>query len=98
MRPAHSLAHAEYLAVAAAPVVLFPEEPMLGQWVLETEEVDCEPVLVDVVVVDVLVCAKTTPIDETTATNEMAMTEYATMLLLLVLKPILKLVFRFTSQ
>jgi hypothetical protein len=77
---------------------------MLGQLTLELEpeEVDCDPALVwlpvEVVVVFVLACAKTTPTDESAATTEMARTEYARMLLLLLPKPILKLISRFTSQ
>jgi hypothetical protein len=72
---------------------------MLGQWTLEPEDVDCDPVLdwlpVEVVVEVVLVCAKTPPIDESAAMTDMARTEYARMLLLLLLKPILKLIFSF---
>jgi len=75
---------------------------MLGQWTLEPEDVDCDPVLdrlpVEVVVEVVLVCAKTPPIDESAAMTDMARIEYARMLLLLLLKPTLKLIFRFTSQ
>jgi hypothetical protein len=72
---------------------------MLGQWTLEPEDVDCDPVLdwlpVEVVVVVVLACAKTPPIDESAAMTDMTSTEYASMLLLLLLKPILKLIFPF---
>jgi hypothetical protein len=68
---------------------------------LEPEELDCEPVpvwlLEEVVVVDVVAlgCAKTPPMDESAATTEVASIEYAKMLRLLVLKPILKLMFSF---
>jgi hypothetical protein len=72
---------------------------MLGQWTLEPEDVDCEPVLdwlpKEVVVVVVLGCAKAPPIDESAAMTDTARTEYARMLLLLLLKPILKLIFSF---
>jgi hypothetical protein len=73
---------------------------MLGQWTLEPEDVDCDPVLdwlpVEVVVVVVLLaCAKTPPIEESAATTDIARTEYARMLLLLLLKLILKLIFSF---
>jgi hypothetical protein len=75
---------------------------MLGQWTLEPEDVDCDPVLdwlpAEVVVVVVLACAKTPPIDESAAMTDMARTEYARMLLLLLLKPILKLIFSFHLQ
>jgi len=71
----------------------------LGHWTLEPEEPDWDPVLAwlleDVVVAVALVCAKTPPIDESPAMTEMARTEYARMLLLLLLKPILKLMFSF---
>jgi hypothetical protein len=75
-------------------------EPMLGQWTLEEpEELGCDPVLVwlpvEVVVVVLLVCAKTPPIDESVPMTEMARIEYARMLLLLLLKPTLKLNFSF---
>jgi hypothetical protein len=71
---------------------------MLGQWTLEVpEELDCDPGLVwlpeEVIVVVLLVCAKTPPIDESVAMTEMARIEYARMLLLLLLKPTLKLNF-----
>ena len=75
--------------------------PMLGHGPLEPEELDCEPVpawlLEEVVVVDAVAlgCAKTTPMDESAATTEIASVEYARMLRLLVLKPILKLMFSF---
>lgn len=72
---------------------------MLGQWTLEPEDADCDPVLdwlpVEDVAVVVLACAKTPPIDESAATTDMARIEYARMLLLLLLKPILKLIFSF---
>jgi hypothetical protein len=75
---------------------------MLGQWTLEPEDVDCDPVLdwlpVEVAVVVVLVCAKTPPIDVSAAMTDTARTEYARMLLLLLLKPILKLIFSFHLQ
>jgi hypothetical protein len=51
-----------------------------------------------VVVLVVLACAKTPAIDESAAMTDMARTEYARMLLLLVLKPILKLIFSFHLQ
>jgi len=57
--------------------------------------------LEDVVAVVVLVwgvCAKTPPIDDRAAMTEMERTEYARMLLLLLLKPILKLMFPFHLQ
>ncbi len=47
------------------------------------------------VVVVVLVCAKTPPMAESAAMTEMARTEYARTLRLLVLRPILKLMFPF---
>jgi hypothetical protein len=74
---------------------------MLGQWTLEPDDVDWDPVPVwlpvevVVVVVDVLVCAKTPAIDESAAMTDIARIEYARMLLLLLLKPILKLIFSF---
>jgi hypothetical protein len=74
-------------------------EPMLGHGPLEPEEPDCDAVLVwllvEVAVAVVLACAKTPLIDESAAMTEMARTEYARMLLLLLLKPILKLIFSF---
>ena len=75
---------------------------MLGHWTLEPEELDWDPVFAwlpeEVVVVVVLGCAKTPPMDDSAAMTEMARTEYARMLLLLLLKLILKLMFRFTSH
>ena len=66
------------------------------------EELDWDPVLVwlpeELVVVLVLVCAKTPPTDESAAMTEMARIEYARMLRLVVLKPTLNSCFRFTSQ
>jgi hypothetical protein len=86
--------------VAAAGAVLAAFEPMLGQWTLEApEELDCDPVLVwlpvEFAVVVLLVCAKTPPTDESVAMTEMARIEYARMLLLLLLKPTLKLIFSY---
>jgi hypothetical protein len=99
-RSATRQAYAEYRAVAAAGAAPFPAlAPMFGQWTLEPEELDCDPVLVwlpvELVVVVVLVCAKTPPIDEMAAMADIARIEYARTLLLLLLKPILKLIFSF---
>jgi len=70
---------------------------MLGQLTLEPEELDCDPVLVwlavEVVVVAVVVCAKTAATDDSAATAEMARIEYARTFFLLLPKPILKLIF-----
>ena len=99
MRAVTRQAYAEYRAVAAAGAVPLPAlEPMLGQWTLEEpEELDCDPVLVwlpvEVAVIVLLACAKTPPTDESVAMTEMARIEYARMLLLLLLKPTLKLNF-----
>jgi len=72
---------------------------MLGQWTLDAEEADWDPVVVwlpvEVAVVVVIVAAKTAPTEESAATIETARIEYARRLLLLLPKPILKLILSF---